>query len=96
MTRLAIFRSHLVHVSNRYHPTISEVRFAVPAGGGRPKEFCARTDGGMAANGRQLSNRLDALSQFVSNSENNSTILAHQCAIRCLPTLRWTQCTSLG
>jgi type IV secretion system protein VirD4 len=57
-----------------YHLTIGEV-LRRSSGGGRPKEFWQGVlDGGTAANGRQLSkNCLDALSQFVSNSENTLT-----------------------
>lgn len=61
-------------IESGYHLTIGEV-LRRSSGGGRPKEFWQGVvDSGLSANGQQLSrNCVDALSQFVSNSDNTLT-----------------------
>ena len=61
-------------IESGYHLTIGEV-LRRSSGGGRPKEFWQGVvDAGVASNGQALSNHaLDALRQFVSNSDNTLT-----------------------
>lgn len=61
-------------IESGFHLTIGEV-LRRSSGGGRPKEFWQGiVDAGVAAGGQQLSrNCVDALNQFVSNSDNTLT-----------------------